>query len=98
MKRLLFSTILIFSTATLANDQDENSVDLTKDPVEFSRLYLQLSDAERAELFEAQRRFFDEGGIVPDMTAACSRWVTIGTVVRQTQSTLNVEELYFDVQ
>lgn len=92
MKNLILAASLVFSSVVMANDE----IDLTKNPEEFSRLYLQLSDEERVELFEAQKRFMDDGGLIPDMTAACSRWVTIGTVIRQSVGTGMVQELYFD--
>ena len=78
--------------------QEETTViNLHKKPSLYSHLYRNLSEEQKAELFEAKKKFMDEGGIVPDMTAACSRWVSISTVVRADMTANQVQEVYFDI-
>ncbi|OIQ19128.1 MAG: hypothetical protein BM556_07535 [Bacteriovorax sp. MedPE-SWde] len=82
----------------VAAAKKEQTIDLTKNPNIYSQLYRDLSEEDKTELFGAQRRFMDSGAFVPDMTAACSRWVTIGTVIKQDMTAnMEREEVYFDV-
>ena len=101
MKKLTLTALMLLSLGnTFANEEStaSTSIDLNKDRVLYSRLYQSLSEEDKALLFHTQKQFMDRGGLVPDMTAACSRWVGISTVIRQdVTADIDVEEIYFDI-
>ena len=101
MKKLTLTVLLLLSLGSAIGKEEFEvpaTIDLEKDRVLYSRLYQSLSEEDKVLLFSTKKKFMDRGGLVPDVTVACTRWIGISTVVRQDSGNhMEVEEIYFDI-
>jgi len=82
MKKLQALTLLAIMTVSTNAYEGIKKLSLANKPKLYSKLYQQLSEEDRITLFEMQKKNLDQGGLPFDPTVACSRWITIGTVIR----------------
>lgn len=86
MKKFQVLALTALMTVSAQAYDGIDKLSLSDKPELYSKLYQQLSEEDRVTLFEAQKRNMDQGLAPFDPTVACSRWVTIGTVIRQSVS------------